>query len=473
MTLRWSHLGHLMCLIILFHTIAASDPGTKDIIYRWLGAGHLHFEAPVESGAGLPRGVCNRGYGSLGIAMKRQIIGLGVALVMTSLGCTESASSALTPLDVGVNSGEADGAVHAGRWQTVHPGGDTLCSRGDPYRFYFRAGDSRKLVVYFQGGGACWNEFTCSVADAIFSDKVNEPEDLNTWTDDRYQAGLFDTSPNGLFADWSILYVPYCTGDVHWGNATVDYNDRLTIHHRGYLNTKAALEFAYARVEDPSSVFVTGCSAGAYGSILNSARIATQYPDAIVSVLADSGAGIITNSFLLDSFPNWNALSHLPEYLERLQAPLETLSIEDVYISIAETFPNHRFSQYTTAFDQDQIFYWEAMGGDFREFAPRLKASLDNIEGAVPNFRAYYAPGSMHCITVYPFFDTRTVAGVRFKSWLEQLVVGDMPPDSVRCSGDSCFDDPVCNACAEDASGPGCNFCSNWPDRHLDSPEGD
>ena len=280
---------------------------------------------------------------------------------------------------------------------------------------------------------------TCSVADAIFSDKVNEPEDLNVLADTIYSQGIFDTSEDGPFADWSILYIPYCTGDVHWGDATVEYSDTLTIHHKGYQNTKAALEFAYERIQNPKSVFVTGCSAGAYGSILNSARIAEHYPDAIVSVMADSGAGIITETFLLDSFPNWNALQHLPDYLERLQAPLEDLSIEDVYISITETFPHHRFTQYTTAFDADQHFYWEVMGGDFFEFPGRLKASLDTILEEAPNFRVYVAPGSMHCISFYPFFETREVNGVKFKDWLVQLVEGETPPDSVRCEGEGCY----------------------------------
>ena len=148
-------------------------------------------------------------------------------------------------------------------------------------------------MVYFQGGGACWNQFTCSVADAIFSDKVYEPEDLNTLADSLFNVGVFDTSADGLFKDWSIVYVPYCTGDVHWGNATVEYTEDLVIHHRGYLNTKAALGFAYDKIVDPESVFVTGCSAGAIP--FNSAQVATQYPS-IVSVLADSGAGIVTDA---------------------------------------------------------------------------------------------------------------------------------------------------------------------------------
>ena len=40
-------------------------------------------------------------------------------------------------------------------WHAVEPGGDTICSRGQPWAFFFRPGVVNKLVVEFQGGGAC------------------------------------------------------------------------------------------------------------------------------------------------------------------------------------------------------------------------------------------------------------------------------------------------------------------------------
>ena len=39
-------------------------------------------------------------------------------------------------------------------WKAVEvPGG--VCADGSPYRFYVSPGDPRKVVVDFQGGGAC------------------------------------------------------------------------------------------------------------------------------------------------------------------------------------------------------------------------------------------------------------------------------------------------------------------------------
>ena len=47
------------------------------------------------------------------------------------------------------------------QWQSIAPGGDTSCSDGSAYRFYVKEGDPNKVVLYMQGGGACWNRATC------------------------------------------------------------------------------------------------------------------------------------------------------------------------------------------------------------------------------------------------------------------------------------------------------------------------
>ena len=53
-------------------------------------------------------------------------------------------------------------------WNVIKPGGETTCSRGTEFAFYYRKGSSNNVVIDFQGGGACWNSETCSIAGAIF-----------------------------------------------------------------------------------------------------------------------------------------------------------------------------------------------------------------------------------------------------------------------------------------------------------------
>ena len=46
-------------------------------------------------------------------------------------------------------------------WREILPAANTVCSDGSPYSFFVRQGDPDKLLVYFQGGGACWFRENC------------------------------------------------------------------------------------------------------------------------------------------------------------------------------------------------------------------------------------------------------------------------------------------------------------------------
>ena len=65
----------------------------------------------------------------------------------------------------------------AAGWTKIEPGGDTMCSLGTPYAYYVHPGTVNRLVVYFQGGGACWNDFTCSNPDMYFDNAVDDSDD--------------------------------------------------------------------------------------------------------------------------------------------------------------------------------------------------------------------------------------------------------------------------------------------------------
>lgn len=168
-----------------------------------------------------------------------------------------------------------------------------------------RGGDPKRLVLDFAGGGACWNETTCSVQDAIFSPEAPEQSTIEEYYDQMDAAGLYDqTQSDNPVAGWTMMHLPYCTGDVHWGNALGVYdNGGLLVEHRGLVNARTALAWAFDRYPELEQIFVTGCSAGAYGSIGHSPWIADYYdrvrgPGQInISVLADSGAGIISDDF--------------------------------------------------------------------------------------------------------------------------------------------------------------------------------
>jgi len=351
-----------------------------------------------------------------------------------------------------------------GQLSEVVPGGDTLCARGTPFRFFVYSADPQKVVIDFQGGGACWNEFTCGLSGAIFSDSTGDLTQIQGAREQGFLSGVYDfDNPDNPFYGWTLIHVPYCTGDIHWGDATVEYSDDLTIHHRGYRNATAVFDWMALHYPDAERVVSTGCSAGAYGAIGHAPTLAEMYPEAQLTVIADGGSGIITDDFLSGSFPNWNAEANMPMHLDGIAGvDIEDLTLVDFYVAVAKAYPEIRVAQHTTAYDKDQIFYFATMGGDEAGFNQSLVASLESIYAQVDNFRYYLAPGPIHCIHPYDITYSREVGGVVYSDWVRQLVDGDTAPDRVVCEGE-CRDDPICEGCLDGSfESLSCTWCDGW-----------
>src|SRR5579871_967396 len=97
-------------------------------------------------------------------------------------------------------------------WVPITPGAMEVCARGTPYTFFVRQADPAKLMIFFEGGGACWNDDTCKPNSGLFDESVEGGEAA------AYSQGIFDTgnAANPL-AGYTIVFVSYCTGDYHLG----------------------------------------------------------------------------------------------------------------------------------------------------------------------------------------------------------------------------------------------------------------
>jgi hypothetical protein len=155
--------------------------------------------------------------------------------------------------DPGTASASPGTATTAGRWSRIEPGGRTRCGRGGRFAFWARIGDPDRLLVFFEGGGGCWDYRSCAPGTALFDDDVDATDDPS------HAAGVLDLdNPQNPFRGWSVLLVPSCTGDVFAGDAVRTYragSGTVTVHHRGHVNATAALEWMFERVPDPA-----GCS---------------------------------------------------------------------------------------------------------------------------------------------------------------------------------------------------------------------
>jgi hypothetical protein len=316
------------------------------------------------------------------------------------------------------------------QWQAITPGGDTLCSDGSPYRFFVHPGDPGKLLVEFEGGGGCWDDATC--ASGIYTRRIaTDPAQAERAG---LLVGIYDrTNPENPFRDWTHVYVPYCTGDLHWGNRSRTYSGPVgpyTVHHRGAVNAAAALTWASQNVPAPAQLFVAGCSAGGYGSILWAPHLMARYPGASAAQLSDSAAGVVPAGFFATPLANWGAAAAWPSFIPSLdlaQVDLARLTLPDLYTGVARHYPLAAFSQFNRLEDSTQIFFTLATGGDPSEWATRMQSSVALIQSENPNFFGYTAPGSQHCVINSADFYTTQVGGTRLVDWVRALVTSHDP----------------------------------------------
>jgi hypothetical protein len=138
-------------------------------------------------------------------------------------------------------------------------GNGPTCIDGSDFTVFHQARDPKKLVVFLNGGGACWQDFYFCTIQA----DQDPPAEAGIFADSFNESGI-----DNPLADWSKLYVSYCDGSVFTGdNEVVDPNFPAgpVRHHRGLRNVTAALDLARDLHPNAKDVLLSGSSAGGFG----------------------------------------------------------------------------------------------------------------------------------------------------------------------------------------------------------------
>src|SRR5262249_43210450 len=67
-------------------------------------------------------------------------------------------------------------------------------------------------------------------------------------------------------SDWNMVFIPYCTGDIHTGNKVATYanpagGDPLVFRHVGHDDVMKSLTWIAGQFTHVPKLLVTGCSA--------------------------------------------------------------------------------------------------------------------------------------------------------------------------------------------------------------------
>jgi alpha-beta hydrolase superfamily lysophospholipase len=306
---------------------------------------------------------------------------------------------------------QAASLTAAGGWQRIEPGGRTACARGGRYAFWLRRGDPKRVVIFFQGGGGCFDVRSCAPGSTWFDDRVDGGDDP------AFNGGLLDLSdPRNPFRAWSFLYIPSCTGDVHLGDRVMRYG-ATTIRHRGWVNARAALGRAFREFPAPETAFVTGCSAGSVGSAFHVPAVLARWPQARVTQLGDSLAFVFHRPVRLG---DWGAPAHFPAFF---RIGNRRFTMVEYLRALARRYPRRTFARFNHASDDVQERFYVAVGGRPGGFEPRLRGAEAELK-RLRNYRSYLACGGDHCVTPRDSFFTLTVGGVGLRDWVKRLAAG-------------------------------------------------
>lgn len=158
------------------------------------------------------------------------------------------------------------------------------CGNGEPYAACLKIGRENKLIVVFCGGGVSINAYT-----AAHPNNPLYPDPINFYADDAFLQtefipghGLGKNDACNPFRDWSVLVIPYATGDFHTGTNDFRFKtekgEERVLHHKGYDNYRILIDKVKEFVPAPEKLLVTGFSAGGFATALLTDDLIKVFP---------------------------------------------------------------------------------------------------------------------------------------------------------------------------------------------------
>lgn len=310
-------------------------------------------------------------------------------------------------------------------------GNGPICIAGTPYSVFTRGGNPSRLLIFEQGGGACWQDFyNCNVLS----------EDQEPPTD---RVGIWDfDNPDNPFADYQILYMPYCDGSVFSGdNDVVDPAWQAYIEgelslppgqgppvrfHRGLRNQSAGMDVAKATFGHPSRITVAGSSAGGVGVAGFAPFLARFLYGNNVKLTVFNDAGPVTaNLDQVDDVEaraaDWQFGQFYPASCTECSDMGQSTAIIDWRLENDSTI---REAFYETDQDLTNRFFLGLLG-DPAGFRELIVTEHGKLNAAYPNRykRFIVADDISHTALQRPLFYSQTADGVLLNEWTDDFLV--------------------------------------------------
>ena len=329
--------------------------------------------------------------------------------------------------DANPNAGPPDFGTPAKTWTWV-PIDGTLCANNTPTGIGVNLGTSGDLVIYMEGGGACFNAFTCASVAHPNGFGAADISTINAYTD-----GIFDRSDaKNPLKDATYVFVPYCTGDIHAGSNANGFGGR---HQVGYQNVGHDLDYIVPKSTKVGRVILTGSSAGGFGSLFNYDRTAKAFGQTPVVLIDDSGPPLsdtyLTPCLQQQTRTLWNLDAALPAGCTTC-TNADGGGLGNAATYLADTYKDRRMALLTSTGDGTIRSFLgfgypncQSGGGPIPEadYTTAITMLRDTTLAGHDNFRVWTISSALHVWLVgRGAMSTETSHGVTLEDWITQML---------------------------------------------------
>mmetsp|Transcript_17901 Transcript_17901/g.48716 ORF Transcript_17901/g.48716 Transcript_17901/m.48716 type:complete len:526 (-) Transcript_17901:113-1690(-) len=273
-----------------------------------------------------------------------------------------------------------------------------------PFAFQVFPGNADKLLIYFQDGGACWDELSASMPYEGTRGICNE--DLTPCP----PTGIFNKEEeDNPFKDYLVVHINYCSGDAHAGN-NVHYWVNTWMRQAGYNNSNAAVHWMLANADKHlKNLVIAGASAGSLG---------TQVWARTLLKLFKSGgrsydhAAVFADSYL-GNFPPGTQDIVYKDIFKVCSTPIgqnwkypcgNGLTVQGAFSETMAMFPDVPFVLINSKADNIQSLFYAALSFTLQKrivvlgpnLAYSMAAKVLHNYAQYPNFAVYQVDGDHH-----------------------------------------------------------------------------
>ena len=304
-----------------------------------------------------------------------------------------------------------------------------VCIDGSPFTAFSRDTNPHKVLIFLQGGGACWQNFyfctqTADVFPPAFGVAIGQASGI--W-DDAFPDGQGGTLPNP-FSDYSVVYSSYCDGSVFSGDNTVIDPVWTAVtgapkrFHRGLRNVSAVVDLAKDLYPYANDIVVAGSSAGGVGSVSFTPFLVRFKYGNFVSLRVFNDAGpIAINLEQTEAIElrraDWDYEQFIPASCTDCSATDQGTGIVKYRL---EEDKGIREAFYSTDQDDTNTFFIDVPQSEYRDLILPVHGEVVDL---FPNrYRTFIKVGTLHTALQRPEFYFFEIDGTPLNQWTEDFL---------------------------------------------------